>query len=293
MRPGSPKRSYRVRTFSVPNRSLYDILFQLIEYRRLDNLRGWHNTMLGEAYADAKARLTEGMIRACMQEGSHLEPAGEPCFIGIDVGQICHIVVGTPNVVFHWQRVHVNDLIDTVKILCRQYRVVAGALDRHPYTPTAEAVRDVTKSLILPVEYRGTAAVSLVKDKTEFVTHAQGARTAMLDAVAEAVRKKRKVFVNHRDEKDLIVAHLQDMVREEEEANKPAVWKKLTGKDHYFHALAFYEFAQRMHYVKHFDSDAEQRTMFELDRFKVHNLEKPPFALKSKRVSNGNTLWHR
>lgn len=115
----------------------------------------------------------------------------------------------------------------------------------------------------------------------------------MIDAVAEAVRKGRKTFVGCHDEKDLIITHLQDMVREEEEANKPAVWKKLTGKDHYFHALAFYEFAQRLHYVKHFDSDAEQRTRFEMDRFQIHNLENAPFSLKSKRVSNGNPLWHR
>ena len=175
----------------------------------------------------------------------------------------------------------------------KQYPIVAGALDRHPYTPTAEAIRDATRTLIMPVEYRGTVPVALVKDRTEFVTHAQGSRTPMIDAVAEAVRKKHTIFCGYEDERDLIVAHLQDMVREEEMDGKQAVWKKLTGKDHYFHALAFYQFAQRMHYVKHFDGDAEPREMFGTDRFKVFNLETRPFALKSKRVSNGNPLWHR
>jgi hypothetical protein len=266
----------------VANRLIYDILSQLIEYRRLDNIRGWYNTMLGEAYADAKARLQEAQIRACMQT-AEFDPTGKPCFIGIDVGQICHIVVGTPNVVFYWNRVHVNDLLPTVLQLQKTYNIVAGSLDRHPYTPEAERLRDATNSIILPVEYRGTAAVALIKDKTEFVTHAQGARTSMIDAVAEGVRRKHKIFTGWGGEGELIVAHLQDMVREEEDG-KPAIWKKLTGKDHYFHALAFYEFAQRMHYVKHFDSDAETRSMFGFERVRSHDLESKPFALKSRRT---------
>lgn len=300
MRPGSPKRGYRVSTFSTnvagsrdqkASRSLEDMMLQLIEYRRLEHVRGWYNTTLGRAYADAKSRLQEAQIRAVMSTTPFQPNHDCPCFIGIDVGQICHVVVGTPMVVFHWQRVHVNDLLQTVLSLTKQYNIVGGALDRHPYTPTAEAIRDATSGIILPVEYRGTVPVALIHDKTEFLTHAQGARTAMLDAVAEGVRRKNRIFANCMDEAHLIIAHLQDQVREEEEPGKPAVWKKLTGNDHYAHALAFYEFAQRLQYVRQFNSGADTRTMFGIGNVRAHDLETNPFGLKSRGIGQRINSW--
>ena len=45
---------------------------------------------------------------------------------------------------------------------------------------------------------------------------------------------------------EVIKNHLTDMVREEE-PKKKAVWKKLTGADHFFHALAFMTTAVKLH----------------------------------------------
>jgi hypothetical protein len=294
------KRGYRVGPFSMPvagarsqgvNRSLQDMLMQLIEYRRLSNVRGWWNTVAGKAYADAKARLQEGQIRAVMSPQPY-NPGNEPLYVGIDMGQFCHLVIGNHNIVFHWERIHVNDLGMRIVELSKQYPgIVAGALDRHPYTPTAEAIRDLTQCVVMPVEYRGTVPVAPVKDKTDFVTHYQGARTPMIDAVAEGVRKHRISFAGVGDEEAHIVAHLQDMVREEGEPGKPAEWVKLTGRDHYFHALAFYEFAKKLDYVKQYDPNAEQRFNFGFGTVPILGINPAPLSVKTYRKDKkGQTL---
>lgn len=299
-RPGIPKRGYKCGPFVTNvvgpvtpgvNRSLQDMLFQLIEYRRLNNLRGWWNTTGGKAFADAKARLQEAQIRAVMSPAPFTPTVDEPVFMGVDMGQICHITVGTAQVVFHWERCHANDVVDRVRTLVKQYNVIAGSCDRHPYTPTAEAIRDATQCIVMPVEYRGTAAVAPIKDKTDFITHYQGARTPMIDSVAENVRKKRVVFAAYGDEGQHIVGHLQDMVREEIEPGKPAEWKKLTGKDHYFHSLAFLEFAKKLHHVKNFDPNADTRFNFGFNTMIVSGLETKPFSLKSRSTSKDSLLW--
>ena len=56
-------------------------------------------------------------------------------------------------------------------------------------------------------------------------------------------------FFNYVNQKELIKDHLRDMVRDTT-PEKPAVWRKLTGQDHYFHALAFLTTA-----VKYFTND--------------------------------------
>lgn len=289
-RPGSPKRGYNVTPFCVSTRTPLDILTQLMEYRRNENMRGWHNTVLGKAYADAKARLTEAQIKAVITNDGYHPNKDTPCFIGIDVGLICHVVVGTPNVVFFWKKVKAEELLDLVIDLCTRYRIVKGAADRFPYTPTVNAIRDKTKGRVLPVEYRGTAPVKLVKGEMDEITHAQASRTFMLDAVQQAVANKTRTFANLEGERETVIAHLQDMVRKEEEPGKPAEWLKLTKQDHFFHALAFYFCALKLKDVQDFSSDKETRTMFGWGAPVPSKLELSPFDPKL-RLKKDTLLW--
>jgi hypothetical protein len=91
--PARRARGYRIRPSSTPTLSPTYIIGQLLEYRRLDNMKGFHNTVLGEAYSDADAKLTEDTIRAAMKNAHPVEIGGlVPLALGIDVGNTCHIV---------------------------------------------------------------------------------------------------------------------------------------------------------------------------------------------------------
>lgn len=285
--PGRSARGYRVRPFTSNRLSVKYQIDQLIEYKRLDFIRGWYNTVQGESYNDANARLNPADIEACMS-GSALTPLiaeGTPVFIGVDMGQTCHIVLlvptpkGLPRAI-HFETCHVDKLLDRVAELRKSYNIVNGATDRHPYTPTSNAVRDLSEKTIWPVEYRGTKTLNLVKDTDDEPTHWQADRTAMMDAIAKLVRLRQLPMEGYGSYKTVIKEHLQDMVRDEQ-PEKAAVWVKLTGNDHFFHALALGVVSMKMREMINFLSDADQRQVFGL------------IAVETSKNPNDSGLLHR
>lgn len=240
-------RGYRIRPFSTSRLDIAYIVGQLIEFKKRDYIRGWHNTVIGDAFTEENARLSEVQINTCMIRPSRPEfPKSLPVSLGIDVGQACHLIFGSPVADNRWsawgfETVPVGQLLDRVAEIKDEFNLVSGAIDRHPYTPTAEAVRDLTDGLVLPVEYRGSAEIAVVKDPVdeERVLWLKADRTKMLDRTAALIRKAHiEMYGYGEHNKKLIMEHLRDMVRDEQ-PEQPATWKKLTGNDHYFHALAF------------------------------------------------------
>jgi hypothetical protein len=68
-----------------------------------------------------------------------------PIGIGIDVGRICHLVMG-PLVngsiqPCHFELVNSDVLVERVIEIKDSHNLVAGAVDRLPYTPTANMLR--------------------------------------------------------------------------------------------------------------------------------------------------------
>jgi hypothetical protein len=246
-------RGYRVRPFTTERLDPKYILTQLFRYKRKDFLRGWYNTVLGRSHTGGDQRLSDADINAAFTELMLKAPPlpGLPAWIGVDVGQTCHIVVAQG---YDVSSMHVREfitvpvarLIEELLRICVEYRVVAGACDRHPYTPTAEAARDATYGRVLPNEYRGAKEINLVRDAAGETIYMQTNRTMLLDEVARAVRLHRIRFSGYGTQKAAIVEHLKDMVRNEE-PEKEAEWKKLNGNDHYFHALGFMLSAVKLH----------------------------------------------
>ena len=258
--PGRRSRGYRVSPFCVHRiaNPAY-IVDQLLKYKARDALRRWYNTVLGQAHNDASARLTEMDILAIMRGEGAVSVSSEPVIIGIDAGLTCHITLahvgqGRP-IVFDWRQVSADNLLDEVKTILETFNVIGGCMDRNPYTPLANEIRDYSGGRILPVEYASTAgapAVQIINDELDQLSHIRGNRTTMLDAVAGAVRKRQIDFYGYGRNQRVILDHLQDMVRIENETNEktkediPARWAKLNGNDHYFHSLAYLLFTLRV-----------------------------------------------
>lgn len=237
-------RGRKINPFSVATRPPSDIIGELLDYKRRGAMRGFKNSVLGEAEDSSTARLAEEIIRACMR-GAAIPPVRVdiPTWIGIDMGHDCHVVVGqgyTPESVqvVRMFSVPIGKLQNTIKELDMTYMIVGGMVDRHPESQAAADVRDATQRRIVPCEYRGTKELHIIKDPEGNIIHCQADRTSLLDAVAQAVRLGQIGFAGYELREADVLNHLRDMVRVEE-PEEPAVWKKLTGMDHFFHAIGF------------------------------------------------------
>lgn len=275
-RPGALKRGYRVRPFCVSSISIEYIVRQLVKQKAANQLRRWYNTVLGEAFNDSNARLSEADIRAVMTGLNEVEVSSEtPVAIGIDVGQTCHVVMialHAQPVVFKWMQVPAEKLPGVISDLREQYNVVVGGMDRHPYEPTANQVRDESEGLVFPIEYRGTDTIRLVADEFGQLSHVQANRTKAIDTAVAMIRKAKLRFAGYGHLERQIIEHCIDMIRIEEQGdtstldkpnewNKPAVWNKTTGNDHFMHALVFALAALRAKEVQDYDKDEEIRIM--------------------------------
>lgn len=240
-------RGRRINCFSVSTRPVVDLVTELLDYKRRDFIRGFKNSVLGEAEDSSSARISEADIRMCIR--SEEVPAIRtdlPTYIGIDMGHNCHIVVGQTldgtfvNVV-RMMSVPIALLKQTITELDNTYSIVGGHVDRHPESQAANDVRDLTQRRILPCEYRGTKEINCITgpEGPEDVIHIQADRTTLLDEVAAAVRGHRIEFNGyHGIDSSEIVTHLRNMVRVEA-PETPAIWNKLDPADHFFHATGF------------------------------------------------------
>ncbi len=286
---GRRGRGYRVTPFCTPRLTIEYMTDQLIQYKQKDSIRRFYNTVLGLPYNDSNARLSELEIRAIM-DGASIPSLGKvPIFVGIDMGITCHMVLMTIGqngpVVFGWRQVVATNLVDEIKTLLRDYDLIGGCIDRNPYTPLAEEIRDLTDNRIIPVEYATSpmaAAVTIKNTELDELSHIQANRTVMIDAVVGYIRKRKMKFTGYGSYESLIVQHLRDMVRIEKE-DTSAIWQKLTGNDHYFHALAYVLFALRANDALLYRSDADPRIGYASNSLVMTIQSAPEIGMQSRR----------
>ncbi len=282
--PGRKGRGYFVRPFCTSRLSVDYIIGQMLNHKRKDTIRRFYNTVLGEAYNDTNARLSEAQIRACMKTPNVPEiTAGTPVFIGIDAGITCHIILATQTGAFLFKQVRADDLRDEIVKLRKDYNIVAGCMDRHPQTTLANDVREISDGIVMPVEYRGTAPLHFVKDELENISHLQGNRTLMIDAAANVIRREKMTFAGYGQHSSLLVEHFRGMVRVEE-PEIPAIWNKVNENDHFFHALAFLLMSMRMKAAIEFHAEAPNM-MFGIANVNIQQSVIPSLNVIDKRRS--------
>src|SRR3546814_816038 len=78
-------RGYQIRPFSGARLNPAYVFGQLSHYQSLGYIRGWYNTVIGEAYTNADAQLQRGDIESCMLSGKIPEiPSSKRIFLGVD-----------------------------------------------------------------------------------------------------------------------------------------------------------------------------------------------------------------
>ncbi|WP_419902115.1 phage terminase large subunit family protein [Kiloniella sp.] len=282
-------RGYSVSPFTTERLPPSYIITQLLDYKKREYIRGFHNTVLAQTYSDNNIQISREAIDRCMGYEQILDVSkSSNTWVGIDVGQTCHITLGAGSSahdmsVFDFRTVHVDNLIRTVEEIMDQYRVVGGTIDRHPYEPTADAVFKASDGKILPAEYRGNKEVNLVNDATQTLTHVQIDRTMALDQVARQVKRGTISFNGYKHQRSIITDHLRNMVRDEK-PDEPAKWIKLDSNDHYFHSLANLLVAPKVSDVVLLKSNHEIRTLVSSAVVSMPNQQSQLLGRSNKRV---------
>lgn len=264
--PSRRARGYRVRPFSISNITIPYIFRQLLEYQRKDNLRGWFNTVIGEAFNDSNARISEEDLTAIMNP-RQVEPgelAQGDLFLGCDVGQTCHVVIGKPHAILEFHQVQQADIVEFIKGRVESLGIVQGAMDYYPYTPTTEAVREATNGIVMPMAYstsKTAAPMKEVTDEFDKITHYQINRTNALDLVAKQCRNRSWQLAGYGPYASLVKTHFRDMIRIEA-PDEPPVWNKINGDDHFLHAAALQQTAVRLKAGIDFTTDQRSAVFF-------------------------------
>lgn len=247
-------RGYKMNPFSTDRLDLPYIFGQLQKYREKENLKGFFNTVLGEPFTESSAQIQRNQIEEC------LAPNGNPpnvsddtaVYMGIDMGQICHIVlVGDVTVdgkdpFFLFDTCHAMQLAERIASLRQTYNIVQCCVDRYPYTPTVDAFRENTGGLIMPIHFGGNAAVQPKFDESDELIYYIANRTSMLDRVRTVIVNGTAVLSGYQGYKETLITHLRDMVRDETIIEKEPDWKKLNGNDHFFFAAGYALLARRV-----------------------------------------------
>ncbi len=241
-------RGYRVSPFSVDTLPPSYIFNQLFTYRRNDNMKGWYNTVLGLPYEGGDERLSRKDILNCFTEMIHPVDYedGWQYFIGADMGNLCHITVGRSRDgvnldILLMETVNSNNYEERMMALKDRYDLQMGFSDRFPLTETVNRVCKRSENILMPLQYqhgKGAERFKYHDDELGDLSHCSVARTWHLDQLVNMIRNGKITFSGYGSQKELIIEHLRDMVRESKDEEVP-VWKKLNGKDHYFHSLGY------------------------------------------------------
>lgn len=248
-------RGYQVRPFSTSRLKPSYVFGQLGKYLSEGYPRRFANTVLGEEYTSEDAQVQDADIDFAMAKGTAgIQDMSKdvPMYLGIDVGFTCHLTLsrdddnGNPHFTL-FETVPAAQLEKRIEDLRKVYTIVQGAVDRFPYTPQADALRDTTNGLIVPIQYRGTQALQPVfEGDTKILSHYSANRTSILDRLLWMFSHKAIALSGYTGQKEILKIHLKDMVRDEKSADEEAEWKKTTGNDHYFHAMALNLLARRV-----------------------------------------------
>jgi hypothetical protein len=245
-------RGYYVRPFSAGRLDPQYCFGQLAKYLGQGFLRGFYNTVLGQPYNSAEAQVQRDDVLACMKGGEIPDVGERPVYLGVDVGFQCYLTLsyddenGLPVWVL-FEIVPYARLETRIAELRKQFNLIQGTIDRFPFTPTADAIRDFTGGLVMPIQYRGTAALQPHKDELGELTHYSANQTLIFDRILSSINQRKMVISGYTHLQETLIAHLCDMVRDENpDANADATWKKTSGNDHFFHSMAFNLLARRI-----------------------------------------------
>jgi hypothetical protein len=251
--------SYFISPFSAP--SFITAPYLVEASTKFAKWSEFKNQALGETAEESDESIIDSDIRALHSESS-LDSSELHC-IGVDLGVICHVVIGRlvmeasgfeTLLVVHRERVHYTKLEERRLELAAKYSGLMSVHDLFPYSDIITRIVDMDPRAFgaIYTEMRSTELYT-IKEQAENPDEGRlNVRSVMInrnvafDSLMGLIKQKRVVIHGVDDE---LVTHMTDMKRIQkiDKFNTMRyVWEKTTGVDHYHHAMLYMYIATQM-----------------------------------------------
>lgn len=286
-------RGYKISPFSSANLNPEYIITSLLRYKKSNFLRGWHNTVMGEAYDGGSERLSINDVNMLFTSQTLVEEYDPnfDYFIGYDVGTICHLVLmkshanrtnETKFVAF--EMLKQGELLERVKHLCNKYNVVAGQGDKYPEQILSGAIREATNNVVLPTRYennKNPEPFKIIEDEYGQIDHVVLQRTNNFDNLFSDIRTGGVSISGYGVYKETIMTHFRDLKKVDVPEKLP-IYEKLTGHDHFLHAAGYAYSAKRRYYGSTETTEEKTMLLFEGLNISLYNVENTLYGGKRR-----------
>lgn len=224
----------------------------LKKYRETDKLGEFYNLWLGEAWADARSRLTvEAVLALCGDQGM-ASSSQDPSSMGVDQGKGLHVVIGgrrrsDPPGEIKYVGQHRD--FEELDALMKDFRVTCCVIDAMPETRAARAFAERHRGRVFLNYYNEHQKGSYKWNEQELIVQCN--RTESLDASHEQVCPTPRngvevvptiVLPRRVPELEVFAEQLHNtakkLERDEESGSQRYVYVRL-GPDHYRHAFNY------------------------------------------------------
>lgn len=251
---------YYVSPFSVPN--IVSIPGLVKESTKYNSWTEFCNQALGETQNDNDKQLMPQDVEQCKYQAD-LNSSEMHC-MGIDVGQICHILVGRLTlagelIVIHKERVVLGLLQQKKLELAARFHVLVTVIDAYPETNTVMQMQKIDQNLFGGLYHedkkRPTYQIKMVEQDLKEgklpINRAEINRNVNFDEIMDLFKRKMIVWrADGTHEDGLFAGHCIDMKRRQRFDQQQEViyrWEKSReGEDHYMHTLGYLHVACRL-----------------------------------------------
>lgn len=218
-------------------------------YKRIED---FYNFVLGKAYAGGDSMKITDATKILATYIMQLEKISGT-FVGIDLGNICHIVVvkdfwlpgrdmPTP-IVVATKKIPKESLEDLLDIF-NMYGMLYSVSDAQPYTTTVEKIANKIPHKMRICFFGGKKAYTISGSDQQVTAH----RTQTLDAVTEDLSLARLLVSSSIDHFDEFWKHCKNLVKVKAEDDDGTTYYEYVkvGDDHFGYAFAYAMLARRI-----------------------------------------------
>jgi hypothetical protein len=216
----------------------------LRQFETTDNLTDFYNLKIGIAYVEAENRLSPSDLRACCGVEPMLTSHFGPCFMGIDVGTLLHVVIGVNPSSFSKEILYMGRLssFNDVHDLAKRFNVGSCVIDALPETRKAREFQQAEKFQTFLCYYNENQKGSSAWDSKKGIV--QMNRTENMDAIHHRVTTPGAFILPRSGPQELEIyitqmCNLAKVLEEDEETGSRKYVYRTLGPDHYRHATAY------------------------------------------------------
>lgn len=236
---------YHISKLFSPTMTMLELLQRFSDGLTNDSkMQRFYNGDLGLPYTAQGAKLNYQLLQECIEDYAVADGSDQPCIMGIDVGTVLHVTIGTlladNRIKVLWFGI-VNDE-DDIKELWIRFRVRCGVIDALPEQRMARKLCAMFRTMFTC--FYGTTKVDRVnvRDRVLYID-----RTAAMDAVKESVLMKNILFPQGSDKKlplgpdgfSEFFYQLTTSTRIFNEEKEQYEWKEGGKPDHFCHSLVY------------------------------------------------------